>query len=174
MSTREVVVPRLGEPSTGPSAVTARIQIDDNVQVLEAGRGQVREVVARYGVSYQVVNHFFLAGLDSLDDICWAFADEDEIAEWVFGVPSLPLPELQAERCKVMWNVLRNVARGGPGMSVGPQLARRLEEMEASDAVAGGVDREAIRRIRIDFWLRWRSEISEQEQPSDAMLMRVM
>ena len=174
MSTREVVVPRLWESSSELSAITARTQLDESLQRREADRAQVRDVVARYGVNYQVVNRFFLSGLDSLDDICWAFASEDEVAEWVSRVPALRMPTLQAERCKVMWSVLRNIARGGPGVGMGHRLARRLESMEASDAVAEGVDREAIRRIRIDFWLRWRAEVPQQDQPSDVMLTKVM
>ena len=143
MSTREVVIPRLWESSSELSAITARIQLDESLQRREADRAQVREVVARYGVNYQVVNRFFLSGLDSLDDICWAFASEDEVAEWVSRVPALRMPTLQAERCRVMWSVLRNIARGGPGVGMGPRLARRLEAREASDAVAEGVDLEA-------------------------------
>ena len=175
MNVREVVIPRSAESGGRASAVTATIQLSESVRRQEADRAQLREVVARYGVSFQVVDLFFRNGLDSLDDICWAFASEDEIADWVIRAPTDGEDRaLQAARCRAMWHVLRHLARGGPGRGVGSELARRIEATEAADAIAEGVDRAAIRRARLDFWLRWKLGLAEQGQPSDAMLMRMI
>ena len=152
-----------------------------------------------YGFTHEVTTFFIKGPMESLEDFCYYFADEEEINTCVTAIlkPEATIPEEpeeepdsvletegdskqileQISRVRQAWQAIRKLKHGSMAAWQHGELPLRIENLQTVDQIAHQarnriIDQQSLWRFKAQFWERYKTVYPADAYPSDLLLHR--